>query len=36
MRIQDDSVYVYNWPADALSQGFASGLMSRLMLTSRH
>jgi len=35
MRIEGDTVFVYNWPPDALSTGFAAGVMSRLMLTSR-
>jgi len=35
LRIPGDTVFVYNWPQDARSTGFAAGLMSRLMLSSR-
>jgi hypothetical protein len=35
LRIPGDSVFVYDWPQDALSTGFATGLMGRLMLSSR-
>lgn len=35
MRIPGDSVFVYNWPQDARSTGFAGALMGRLALTSR-
>lgn len=36
LRIQGDSVFVYDWPQDAKSVGFASGLVGRLWLSSRH
>ncbi|MGA2982932.1 MAG: hypothetical protein ABSG32_03915 [Terriglobia bacterium] len=35
LRIPGDTVFVYNWPPDARSTGFAAGLMSRLVLSSR-
>jgi hypothetical protein len=35
LRIPGDTVFVYDWPPDARSTGFASGLMNRLMLSSR-
>lgn len=35
MRIPNDSVFVYNWPQDALKTGFGTQLTARLMLTSR-
>jgi hypothetical protein len=35
LRLPGDSVFVFNWPPDALSTGFEAGLKSRLLLTSR-
>jgi hypothetical protein len=35
LRIPNDTVFVYDWPADARSTGFAGSLMNRLMLSSR-
>jgi len=35
LRIKDDTVFVYDWPPDAKSAGFASGLMNRLAFSSR-
>jgi hypothetical protein len=35
LRIKNDSVLVYDWPADARSTGFAGGLMNRLAFSSR-
>jgi hypothetical protein len=35
LRIPGDVIFVYDWPQDALSTGFAPDLMGRLMLTSR-
>jgi hypothetical protein len=35
LRIKGDTKFVYDWPADARSTGFASALMGKLMLTSR-
>ncbi len=35
MRIPNDTTFVYDWPHDARSTGFASGLSSRLWLSSR-
>ena len=34
-RIPGDTVFVYDWPPDALSTGFAPDLMNRLALSSR-
>jgi hypothetical protein len=35
LRIPGDTVFVYDWPSDARSSGFAEDLMNRLMLSSR-
>lgn len=35
LRIPGDSVFVYDWPQDARSTGFATELMGRLVLSSR-
>jgi hypothetical protein len=35
LRIPGDVIFVYDWPQDALSTGFAPDLMGRLMFTSR-
>ena len=35
LRIKDDRVFVYDWPQDVRSTGFAAGLTDRLFLTSR-
>jgi hypothetical protein len=35
LRIKGDVIFVYDWPQDALSTGFAPDLMRRLLLTSR-
>jgi hypothetical protein len=36
LRLKGDNAFVYDWPADARSTGFAGGLTSRLWLSSRH
>lgn len=36
LRIKDDTSLVFDWPADALSKGFRSALISRLIFSSRH
>jgi len=35
MRIPDDTVFAYDWPADARSTGFGSALSARLAFSSR-
>lgn len=35
LRIEGDSLFVYDWPRDARSTGFADDLSGRLALTSR-
>ncbi len=35
LRIPGDSKFVYDWPSDARTMGFADGIQSRLMLSSR-